>query len=355
MKDIRKGILLAVFVIAFLAIGGEAFAQGNDYPGGFWAPSPSWAAVPTLTPVPGVGWSGGTAAGPYYLNNKAGDKVTMDFVLDWWSLGPLQIVIRTNGANAMQWVGDDTPAGQWRGWCVRCTFKFTATGDDTIVWVEYAGSPQFGAHLENFQMVPRSTFSILSPWSKQTYHNVGAVLVGAGAAVQLGAIAPCAYGDIFTCGALTATGVLSGLTGGLLLQVDPWDDAYGYPYEAVFKSAEELGLSYMACCYGEPFLDNIVYDTNVMIWAAIRISGLLDAALISTNRANSCDQIDDDCRWWQAERVLSFYEQANETAYWAAYAATDLANRYEAQGQPRYGLWDEVAGQFWQMYQNSVR
>jgi len=210
--SVKEKLLLAVFMIAFLAIGGEVLAQGNDFPGGFWAPSPSWGNIQPLTPVPGVGWANGQAAGPYYLTNRRGDRIQMEFVLDWWSLGPLQTVIRTTGDEEMKWLDDGSGApGVWRGWCIQCGFDFIATTDNVVVWVEYNGSPQFGLHLQNFTVFPNANqpYDAIKQHQKaeagrQAAENRGIVTALAVSGGPVGAAATLAGGPL----AGFATGVL---------------------------------------------------------------------------------------------------------------------------------------------------
>src|SRR4030095_3487442 len=222
-------MLKFLFTVLFLMMTSLANAQvGNDFPGGFWVPSPSWSPVPVLTPVPGVGWSGGMATQQYQVINRVGDKVRLDVVLDYWQLGPLQLVLRSTGGNDVHWVEGEGAGGQWRGWCIRCTLEFPAPEPNVLVWMEYAGSPAFTTHLENFQVTTKR-LSIMPDWSKQTYHNIGNGLQGFAAGLGIGATIALAYGDALTAGIASSTGVVSGFVGSLLLQVDPWDDWYAYP------------------------------------------------------------------------------------------------------------------------------
>jgi hypothetical protein len=221
--------------------------------------------------------------------------------------------------------------------------------------MEYTGSPAFTTHLENFQVTTKR-LSIMPDWSKTTYHNIGNGLNGLAAGLGIGATIALAYGDALTAGIATSTGVISGFVGSLLLQVDPWDDWYAYPVDPVYQSAGELGLTYMGG-YGVPFWDTVAYWNNVFINSGINMSATLKAANISIDRAFSCDQIDDSCAEWQAERARLFFEAANENAYWAAVAAWIIAGTYEEIGayQDFVDQWNAAAGQFWAMHTNSVR
>src|SRR5215471_20767872 len=138
-------LFLALLLAVFLSTT-QADAQGIDFPGGWFAPAPSWSSVPTFSPQPGWDWHNGTAAGPYYLQNHAHAKVQVQFVFDWWSLGPVQFVIRTSGDNNMHWLDGGS---WWQGTCIlHCTAEFEATTDNVVVWLEFTGTNQFGAHLE---------------------------------------------------------------------------------------------------------------------------------------------------------------------------------------------------------------
>jgi len=340
--------ILSIAIAAVMILLGATVvhAQGTDFPVGVWAPVPSWAPVTTLTPVPGWDYSTGTAAGPYYLSNRRGDKIHIDFRWDWWSLGPVQLVIRTNGDNdQLAW---DDGSFWWHGLCLQhCAAEFEASNDNTVVWLEYAGTQQFGAHLD-FTVIAKPSFSILPDWSKQTCHNIGNALVGFGAGAAIVASLPCNAGDVLSCSIVNTTGILAGLAGGLLLQVDPWDDAYAYAVDPSFPNAGDIGLSYLGGGYGNDFWDTIVNDNNVMVNATINISGNLNAANTSVNRANSCAQIGDSCADWEAERALEFFEAANQNAYDAAAAMWELSYQYQQQGfgQDYQDLWNQAAGQF---------
>jgi hypothetical protein len=133
--------------------------------------------------------------------------------------------------------------------------------------------------------------------------------------------------------------------------------AYGIPVDPSFPSTDDLGMAYQGGGYGDPFLDTIVNDNNIIVSAAINIKAYLDAANISVNRATSCNQIGAGCEGWQAERALEFFEAANSNACDVADAMWELTYQYGQQGfgYDYIDAWNNIAGQFWGMCNNSVR
>jgi len=139
-------VAVAISTAMVLLLPAISQAQGNDFPAGVWAPSPSWSDVPIITPGQVGGSYRSGNIGPWQASNRRGAKITGRFVWDWWGLSPVQIVIRTSGDDGMHW---SDGAYMWRGMCLQnCNFEFTATGDDTIMWIDWYGSDQFAAHLE---------------------------------------------------------------------------------------------------------------------------------------------------------------------------------------------------------------
>lgn len=321
-----KRFLWAIFVTVFLAIGGEAFAQGNDFPGGFWASSPSWNPIPTLTPVPGVDWSNGQAAGPYYLTNRRGDRMHIEFVLDWWALGPLQTVIRTTGDEEMHWTDGEGDGGVWRGWCIRCGFDFIATTDNVVVWVEYAGSRQFGLHLENFQVIANQQEII----KKERKDRAAARATEADNTkdfLTITTLPPACWASPFVlCPVVSGVIVyLDRAAKGLRqIAIDPWDWQYGVPYEPVYHDPSEWGAQWLNV---DPSGDGQwpTY-TNNFLWNMMVADAQMEAVYVSANRASTCWQVfqatqnpADDCYGWQAERANWFLNNSASYLYGGGY------------------------------------
>jgi hypothetical protein len=290
------------------------------------------------------------------LENGVGDQISGSITLHIRDTSSYAWDVYDREGNVVTWMpgsisSSSDPSFNW---------TIAAAGVSEIISaVQLSGRTSDNCDISISSIVPvrNPDLFVLTDGSKQAYHNIGNMLVGLGTGAALVAQFPCNVGDGLSCGILTTTSILSNLAGGLLLQVDPWDDAYGSPYEAVYPTAAKLGLSYMGGDYGNAFWNTITADNDVMVSTAINVSANLNAANISVNRAMSCHQIGDSCDQWQAERAREFFENANQNVYWLAAAMWELANQYKQQrfGQDYINVWDAAAGQFWQMYNNGVR
>lgn len=363
--------LVAFAFLVPLLFGSVAWAQGDDFPpiGG----TPSDGGGPGITPPGGNGsrnWHTGWAVPMFPLQALKGDKVVLNFRTTGWGVGNLWTQFQCTGCANVYNSGQQYGVGKLEQWywpfgefCFSCTIIFDVTEDFPFVGVTYGADVWFRLQLDLIEIIPgpgKPKFSILPDWSKQTYHSiagwltVGSVLSASGAAY---ACTSFSILDPLACVALNGATQLTALAAGLLSLVDPWDDGYGWAYDPVYPSADELGMAYMGSGYGD-WRDDIVEANNRLIDHAIAYVALMRAAYVSTNRANSCFEIDAGCQDWQAERARQFYEAANERAYAMAVAFSDLSYIAEQNGQgdaPYLEAWRTAEGAFWQQSQNGVR
>lgn len=327
-------ILSVAIVIIMLLLGaGEVRAQGNDFPGGFWAPSPSWSPVPTLTPVLGWDWHSGTAAGPYYLSNQRGATIRIAFVFDWWSLGPVQFVIRTNGDDNMHWVD----GGQWMGWCIRCSFEFQATGDNTVAWLEYTGTDQFGAHLE-VESISDGIQTVAAAYTqeeKDRFARDAANIARAAAALQIIARVTSGSPDMIMqlISKLTQTGASAGGLAALYLEAqaaDPWDDLHEYPYDPPLPDGD------YSSCSGSDFGDGIAEQYCNELVGTMRWAGMnSDGAYVSANRYGSGGPL------WQYDRTRDFARRLGDDLAYGAWVVAVLRDEFNGDigYQQNHNIW----------------
>src|SRR5262249_21631458 len=148
----------------------EVGAQGNDFPFSPGVPIDFSPNIPVTMPVNGGQWAWGqTKWGPVQLNAHKGDKIVMDYVMDYWrfaitytaplaSAGNIHYNWDQSVTNRSAWWrgGDDNHDGypDLGYWCLRCEFIFEAGEDYPWVWIAYNGNSDFNAHLEIKQIIP---------------------------------------------------------------------------------------------------------------------------------------------------------------------------------------------------------
>jgi len=351
-------------------IPATAFAQaGNDFPGGFWAPS-SPNSMPVLTPVPGTGWANGQAAGPYQMTNRRGDRIHVEFVLDWWALGPLQTVIRTTGDEDMHWTDGQGAGGQWRGWCIRCGFDFIATEPNVQIWVEYRGSPQFGLHLENFEVFPNynQPYDAIKKYQKDeagrqaaadrniaTALSVSAGAVGVAATMSGGPIGGFAAGTLWTVMIVSLNreaGQLEALAKDppcvSYYEVPAWTPIDPNSYGAEY-CWQDFGDGGAVCQYNNAILESFVISDAY--WQQARDAA--DCSIAAANdgqwdyadwQAQITQELMANASWWKAQRAYYIAVAAD----WFQYLG--IREPYIWDGY-EYGTIDNVMRQ-WASWQN---
>jgi hypothetical protein len=298
---------LAAALILFFALFSVRVEAQNDFP--FSPGIPSWNQPFLPTPTPGYDYKTGTAYGPVQLGNRKGDTIVLDYVLDWWGLGPLSTSVMSNAAQNTRWTGPNTRAGQWGHdplgfWCLRCEWRFEAGDDNVWIWIDYIGSEQFGAHLEVKQVIPRPLFSVLTDTDKNTASNIATALwaasgVWAGAAIGF-------YSDPPLAAIFALMGYASDKFAGKFSEIarDPWDGDYcsGTPWEVSQQTMAELEWT-------QP------YDVHGWFIASTEyIEAFVNQAITAANRALSADAAGaTDCAW--ARRYESIWA-LNQMGNW---------------------------------------
>jgi hypothetical protein len=291
-----KSIASFIFISFWLFWASTAHAQGNDFP--FSPGVPSWGQPQLPSPVPGFDYSYGYAPGgePRQLQNRRGDTIVMDYVLDWWGLGPLSTSVMSNAGNDMRWTGPDDRAGQWSHsplgfWCLRCEWRFQAGDDNVWIWIDYTGSSQFGAHLEVKEIIPapepaKPWFSVLTDPDKQTADNIS-LFFSAFTGVMYGAAA--GFGaDWRLAGILGVLGYAGDKFANHFYQIarDPWDG--DYCSEAQFVYPQLTDIEWLRG-----------YDPSGALVDSIEvIDGYGNQAYTAANRALSAASVGAwDCAW----------------------------------------------------------
>jgi hypothetical protein len=306
--------IVIIIVLFCLVYGSPVLAQvGNDFP--FSPGIAPWNQPQLPTPSPGYDYVTGRKD-QVQLNNRSGAKIVLDFVLDWWGLGPLLTSIVTSGNRDMKWNGPDSNQGNWRGWCLRCEWEFFATTDNVVIGLDFIGSDRFGAHLEIKEVTQPLVFAALSQADKDQLWQDAAKMGQAFKWFTLIAATAKSFGQdqVSTLIAqLASAAALGAKWAQAYLEAeaaDPWDDAYGDPFDAPFYSPSDLGFEY---CGGTAYCNDFA---NTMT----RVQRNGDGAYVSLNRAGTCAQVgNSDCAQWQGDRARWYLREQGDAMRDAGY------------------------------------
>lgn len=314
-----------LLTVVFLMYASPVLAQGNDFP--FSPGIAPWNQPQLPTPAPGYDWQTGRKD-EVRLNNRAGAKIVLDFVLDWWGLGPLLTSIVTSGNRDMKWNGPDSAAGNWRGWCLRCEWEFYATTDNVLIGLDFIGSDRFGAHVEIKEVSqPVVVAAAISQEEKDQYTR-DAEKMGQGAKYFALIAATAKSFGADPVAQLIFKGATAAALGARWAQAyleaaanDPEDWDYQSVFDAPWWSAAQLGFEY---CAGEGA--DAVY-CNAFINTIPRIQRHGEGAYVSLNRSGTCSQVgNSDCARWQADLAKWYLRQMGDAmrdAGWYLWAMRD--------------------------------
>ena len=337
VKRIRTAGLAAAMLCLLLASFADA-QPGNDFP--FTPGLEPWGCCQWRPGIqPGYDYEMGTWWGPVSVGNKRGGTISVDLVMDWWSLGPLVISIVSEGTENGQMrlvsgrlINEAGHPELWAGFCItRCTFEWESPVANASVQIAWAGTTQFGAHLENIgsRGGDDTVRSPIDQWRKdQAAGRMAAaqeMLVANGAATVAFCLGPLSS-SIF-CTALKITNVV--LAVHILRQQgiinDPFDPDFNSPWDVRWR---------------EPVYWTGNQTVNELIDAARWMSSMGDYVYNSANRATSCSMVGADCYDWQAARTMDGLRALGHWQKWAAGHLNILANELPyLDGHPGDDAW----------------
>lgn len=328
-----KILSFCVLTLITLAISRSANAQGNDFPpigpgGEVGFPPRAVVGVPDF----GGGVTQGRACRPIGIQNSMGDVIQVQFTLDWASLGALlnHFAMMTSGdAGDMHWIDGNGPGGQWRGWCISCTFQFTATTPNVTMWADFIGSDQFGCHLSVVAVIPHVPNTPLpQPVKDAAQHSKDQadwILAKLG---WVDAICLAWWGNDAVCkiSAIASAGLGYNSTSMGKLIADPPTDCYAQNNLRI-PDVSELGVNAnVADFIGDGVLPG--YSWGILYYATF-LKGYGDYAYDEANSASHCALIGDSNMYnWRAGNVRWAVGQYAMYAGAMAYHFRVLANEF---------------------------
>lgn len=341
-KIIRELFYVAAISLAIagamLLLGARsANAQGNDFPpigpGGEVGFPPRAIVGPENF---GGGVSQGRACRPIGAQNNIGDVIQVDFTLDWASLGALlnHFGMLTSGdAGDMHWIDGNGPGGQWRGWCINCTFQFTATTPNVTMWADYIGSDQFGCHLTLRNVIPHVAGTpIPQPAKDAAQRSKNQADMVNGWLEWVGVICSVWWGSpgVCTVAGLSAAGLAYNSKTMEKLIADPPTDCYATNNFRI-PDVSELGIDQNV---PDIFGDGVTsgYGWGIIYFATF-LKGYGDYAFDEANSASHCALIGDSNTYnWRVGNVRwaigQYADYAGRMAYHNRVIAQEFASRW---------------------------
>jgi hypothetical protein len=321
-------ILATLLMSATLARG-----QGNDFPD-FTPGVPAWDQPPSILPPLGVGGNtAGYAFGPLWVNNKAGDTIRVEYKLRVLGLPVVSSIISDGAASMTFPAGQDTPAEQWRGWCLHCEWDVVAAQDNIGLWLTFQGSPNFAADLQIIDVIPTPRH-VLSKAEKDAAHAKAAQMANWATVIATTALPLTCRGGIWieACIGTLAMFWAFTLQSQHLAAVDPWDALYFVPYDPSFPSAQDLNMQYVDSNDSPLGLAPYV---NGFVDAAVNAYAYEDMLVNTVNRYESAvlagDSDSADMQYWRGKWSLG---QADNDYYIQAWHLWNIAWIYEENYDP---------------------
>lgn len=362
-----RGKIKLLILLAALLLPALVYAQ-DDFPGGGFPTYPPGTG--TNFPVNGGQWQwGGVKWGPVQIPAPKGATIVFDVVGNcggcYWRFAIEYASPMISAGKNMRLTGD---YNRWHHWlnngqdvtfCQgRCEFQVEAGEDYPWLWLAFDGNSDWYNQIEIKAIIPPPSFKVLSDSTKEKIQRAKSRIEALTALASATAFY-CLQntGPSPICSLLGGTAVVGTLTSAGMGLIDPWDDAYGYPYEPSWRSEEELGLTYLDGGYGDPFWDTWAADNNLIVDQMRGMATWLDGATVSINRANSCAQIGAGCEGWQAERALTYLEYSKENSYWIAAGMWEASWQLQQQigGNDYSNLLDQMAWEYYQYYEIDMR